>query len=122
MLRSPSVRCTWIIALLACALPACSADAVVAPEPAETTPGAIIALGEDGRPLTLFQVQASTGAERGDRILFVNIFQVTPSSYAEARVLARDPALEIRSRNYLIALPAVVSAPHEVVWFRSLEP
>jgi len=103
-------------------VPACSADALEEPEPAVETPGAIVVMENDDHSLQLMQTQGITGFGMGDPILFVDLYQDAPRTFAEARVMARDPNLRVRTKDYFIALVAVVSAPHEVVWFRTLAP
>jgi hypothetical protein len=110
-----------IVALAAFFAGGCSADAVVPPEPEVETPGAIFVMHADEVGLQLMQTQGSTGLGMGDIILFVDIFQAEPVSFEEARALARDPSLPVRTKDYFITLRTVLSAPHEVVWFRSIE-
>ena len=116
-------RATAVVTLLALSMLAgCSADAVEAPEPEVETPGAIVAMDTEGQGILLMQTQGITGFGQGDPILFVDLYQVTPRTFAEARELARDPNLRVRTKDYFITLLTVVSSPHEVVWFRSLAP
>jgi len=119
--RATSVVTPPALALALSMMAGCSADALTAPEPEVETPGAIVAMDTEGQGILLMQTQG-TLAGQGDPILFVDLYQVTPQSFAEARELARDPNLRVRTKDYFVTLLTVVSSPHEVVWFRSLAP
>jgi hypothetical protein len=86
------------------------------------TPGAIVVLEDENLGLVMFRTRGKTGVGMGDPILIVDVLQAEPRSYEEARVLARDPGLPVRTPNYLITLRTVLTRPHEVLWFRSLDP
>ena len=120
--RATPVATLPALALALSMLAGCSADAVEAPEPSVETPGAIVAMDTEGQGILLMQTQGVTGIGQGDPILFVDLYQVTPGSFAEARELARDPNLKVRTKDYFITVLTVVSSPHEVVWFRSPAP
>jgi hypothetical protein len=100
----------------------CSADAVDAPEPGVSTPGAFVAVEDDNLGIVMFRTQGTTGVGMGDPILIVDLIEAQPRSFEEARALARGPDLPIRTSSYLITLRTVLTNPHEVLWFRSLPP
>jgi hypothetical protein len=107
---------------LALSVGACSADAVEAPDPAVETPGTFVGLEDEASGLVIFRVRGMTGVAGGDRILIVDVLEAKPESFEQARALVRGPDLPVRSPNYLITLLSVLTHPHEVLWFRSLEP
>jgi hypothetical protein len=100
----------------------CSADAVDAPEPTVETPGAFVGLEDETNGIAILRTRGTTGLETGDKILIVDVLEARPASFEEARTLARGPDLRVRSPNYFITLRTVLTNPHEVLWFRSLEP
>jgi hypothetical protein len=100
----------------------CSAEDVEAPEPQVSTPGALVAMGDEDSGIVMFRTHSRTGDGRGDPILIVDLFQAQPRSFEEARALARGPELPVRTYSYFITLRTVLTNPHEVLWFRSLAP
>lgn len=104
------------------ALAACSADTVDAPEPGVETPGAFVGVDDDSLGIVILRTRGTTGLQTGDRILVVDVLEADPRSFEEARALARGPDLPVRTPNYFITLRTVLTNPHEVLWFRSLEP
>jgi hypothetical protein len=106
----------------ALSLAACSADAVEPPEPDVDTPGAFVGVEDENLGLVIVRVRGKTGLGMGDPILIVDVLQAEPRSFEEARALVRGPDLPVRSPNYLITLLTVLTHPHEVLWFRSLDP
>lgn len=119
--RATSFATLLALALALSMVAGCSADALPEPEPAVETPGAIVAMDTEGQGILLMQTQGIL-AGTGDPILFVDLYQDSPRDFAEARELARDPNLEVRTKDYFITLLTVISSPHEVVWYRSLAP
>jgi hypothetical protein len=108
------------LALLATVLwlGACSADAVVEPEPTIETKGAFIAVVVEGkyellRTLTVF------GANTQDETLFVVPYLVEPNSFEHARELAKDPTLP-KGEVIAIGKRYIVTRDWRVVWFRSV--
>lgn len=116
------VRSSLAFTCLAGALGACSADAVDAPEPTVETPGAFVGVEDDTLGLVMLRTKATSGQQTGDRILIVDVLDASPRSFEEARALARGPDLPVRSPSYFITLRTVLTNPHEVLWFRSLDP
>jgi len=110
------------MACVALGLPACSADALDAPEPQVDTPGAFVGLEDDTLGIVILRTQGISGLQVGERILIVDILQAAPRSFEEARALVRGPDLPVRTHDYFITLRTVLTNPHEVLWFRSLDP
>lgn len=108
-----------VVSALSLAALACSADAVEPPEPQLTTPGAFVAFEPEEGDLYLFQTVLAVRLE-GTTFLRVAIFEARPTSYDEARELARDPNLDVADPAAGLNL-ASFDRPHRVVWFRSLD-
>lgn len=109
-------------ALLSWASGACSADAVTAPEPALETPGAFIAWEDRyDEQLRLFRMVAPISFGPSDTLLLGILYAARPESFEHARELAQQHDLREQVHQYFLARSQVVSQPHEVVWFRTLQ-
>lgn len=101
-------------------LPACSSDTAPEPEAALETPGAFTAVDEaPGGPLTLYRT-LDTLTLPNDTIVFATVYDVAPTTYEEARELAKDHAIPIRLELQFLSRAAMSAHPLRVVWFRTL--
>lgn len=108
--------------LLAGASGACSADAVGEPEPALETPGAFVAWQDrNDEQLRLFRMVAPVPFDANDTLLLGILYAPRPDSFAHARELAQEHDLPEQVHQYFVARSQIVSQPHEVVWFRTLQ-
>ncbi|HZF56180.1 MAG TPA: hypothetical protein VE093_46515 [Polyangiaceae bacterium] len=113
----------FLVSCASCALlPACSSDAAPEPEPELETPGAFTAVDEaeaSGGPLTLYRT-LDTLILANDTIVFVTVYDVEPSSWEEAREMARERDVPIRLEIQFISRSSLIAHPFRVVWFRTL--
>jgi cytosine/adenosine deaminase-related metal-dependent hydrolase len=100
-------------------LPACSSEAAPEPEPAVDTQGAFVAADDLAGGLRLLRTLDGLRLDN-DTILFVTIYDVTPASFDEARVMAMDPGIRIRVELEFISKNFILEGDHRVVWFRTL--
>jgi hypothetical protein len=61
----------------------CSADAIEAPEPTVTTPGAFVAIGPNDGDLQLYRIVEVLELSSGERLVFVIIYEGHPKSYSQ---------------------------------------
>jgi hypothetical protein len=95
----------------------CSSDAGPAPDPEVKQPGAFVAFGQG--ELTLMRTLEALSLDN-DTALFSTIYDVTPTSFEEARALAQQPSLPIRQSLATGSEKLLQLVPHRVVWFRTL--
>jgi hypothetical protein len=116
------MRCACAVLLLgALALPACSSDAVPEPEPTLETPGAFVALREDDGSFTLNRT-LDRFLYADDTFLFFTVYDVEPTSFDDAREIAKRPYLPVRTPVLTASGNLFSKSDHRVVWFRSLTP
>ena len=106
-----------VFAALTAALPACSSDSVAPPEPEVHHAGAFFAVGSTD--IALYRTLKALRIE-GDSILFLTLYEVTPSNFDHARELAKQPSLPIRQELVSASETLLLKQPHSVVWFRTL--
>jgi hypothetical protein len=109
------------LALLAAAQSGCSSDAVTGPEPELLTPGTFVAsLGYDEPgAITLLRTLDRVELE-ADALLFCTVYDVHPSSWEEAREMAKSHDIPIRLLIRIEPIRVITDNPHQVVWFRTL--
>jgi len=103
-------------------LPACSSDTAPEPEAVLETPGAFTAFDESeggAGPLTLYRTLDILTLPN-DAVVFATIYAVEPASWAEAREMAKDPAIPVREELQFLSRASISVYPHRVVWFRTL--
>lgn len=98
---------------------ACSSDDAPEPEPTLETPGAFVAVKEDTGSMTLLRT-LDTLTLQDETVLFITIYDVDPSGFADARELAKRHDLPLRVEIQFKSEGPIVSRPYRVVWFRSL--
>ena len=106
-----------LFAALTAVLPACSSDSLAPPEPEVHHAGAFFAVGNSD--IALYRTLKALRIE-GDSILFLTLYDVTPSSFDHARDLAQQPSLPIRQELVSASETLLLKQPHRVVWFRTL--
>jgi hypothetical protein len=95
----------------------CSSDAAPIPEPDIKHAGSFVAYGQGELTLIRTLQAISLG---NDYVVFATIYDVTPTSFDEARALAQQPDLPVR-QGYTAGSESLLKAQrHEVVWFRTL--
>jgi hypothetical protein len=121
MLRGMSIRLRagLTLAFSCTSLLACASDTAPEPEPALNTPGAFVAVDEGKGALTLHR-SLSTLRLENDTILFLTIYDVQPSSWAEAREISKRHDLPILHDVVTASMNQFPAGPHRVVWFRTL--
>jgi hypothetical protein len=72
-----------------------------------------------GGPLTLYRT-LDTVSLPNDTILFATIYAVEPSSWDEAREMAKRHDIPIRQELQFISRASLSAYPSRVVWFRTL--
>jgi hypothetical protein len=119
-------RAALALALVCAALPACSSDAAPEPEPTLETPGAFVAVNEEDEEddaadgaLTLMRI-LDTLSLPNDTVLFVTVYNVNPTSWDEAREIAKSHDIPIRLDIQFASRAPLVAHPYRVVWFRTL--
>jgi hypothetical protein len=107
--------------ILGASLSACSSDAAPVPEPELHTPGAFVAMiGYDvADQITLLRTLDTLRFET-DTVLFLTVYDVHPSSWDEARELAKSHDIPIRLEIRIEPETVVTDRPYQVVWFRTL--
>ena len=101
-------------------LTACSSDTAPEPEAVIETPGAFTAVDEaPGGPLTLYRT-LDTLTLPNDTVLFASIYDVEPTSYVEAREMAKSHAIPLREELQFLSRAALGGSAYQVVWFRTL--
>jgi hypothetical protein len=103
------------------ALLGCASDTAHEPEPELMTPGAFVAVegyDEPGR-LTLLRTLDRLQLEK-DALLFMTAYNVRPSSWDEAREMAKSQEIPMRHEMQLYPIGTITTKPHRVVWYRSL--
>jgi hypothetical protein len=113
-----SRRCSFVFFGLF-VLAGCSADKVPEPEPTLETKGAFIAVATDDGGYDLYRSLAVIGVGHDDDAFFVVPYLVEPTSFDEAREMAKDPALPAKP-VIAISRNAITSHDWRVVWFRSV--
>jgi hypothetical protein len=108
--------------LLAVFSAGCSADSVTPPEPGVETPGAFVAVQTASAGIQLFRTVGRGALDDGDFLMVMILYAPRPASFAEARELARQPALPEEVHQFFVEQSRLASRPHEVVWFRTLTP
>ena len=109
-----------VFAGLACLLlPACSSDTLTPPEAAIETPGAFIAVDEGGSALVLHRSLETTVLE-SETFLFLTVYDVNPTTWDEAREIAKGHDIPIRNSSVPAPRKLFPSGPYQVVWFRTL--
>ncbi|UQA59703.1 hypothetical protein [Polyangium aurulentum] len=105
----------------AAALPGCASDAAHEPEPDLMTPGAFVAVEGYDEPghLTVIRTLDKLQLEN-DVLLFVTVYDVRPSSWDEAREMAKSHEIPMRIEIQIDPIGTVTTKPHRVVWYRSL--
>jgi hypothetical protein len=107
--------------LLSTALSACASDTVPAPEPRLEQPGAFVAVEDDETgEMTLFRTLTRLAVQTGETILFVTVYDVTPSDWDEAREIAKGHDIPIRYDLTSVSRSLLVQESYRVVWFRTL--
>jgi hypothetical protein len=118
-------RFSWLLGmtLASVSLSGCSSDALVPPEPEVATPGSFVAVIGYEAPgqFTLVRMIDRLDFEF-ETLLFYTIYDVNPSSWEEAREMARGPDLPLRQEIDAQPSGAITEIPHRVVWFRTLTP
>jgi len=111
----------WFVFSVVCGLlPACSSDTAPEPEAVLETPGAFTAVDESGGgPLTLYRT-LDTLTLPNDTIVFATVYDVEPTTYREAREMAKNHAIPIRLEVQFLSRAALGGHPYRVVWFRTL--
>lgn len=99
----------------------CSADSVDLAEPELDTKGAFFAVSADAGDFELYRTLAVLGNGDDDDVFFVFPYLSRPTSLAEARELAKDPALA-HGNVKAIGRRYFMSRTWKVVWFRSVSP
>jgi hypothetical protein len=109
---------TFLFAL-ALALPGCSADSVVPPEPTVERPGSFVALTDsDG---VIFLVRTLRVIPLDVQPIYEAIlYSGEPSSYDEAREWAKDPDWPVARPYSAYPFDTILTLQPEVVWFRTL--
>jgi hypothetical protein len=115
-----STRRACITALVLALGVGCSSDAIQAPEPTVTTPGAFVAIGPNDTDLQLYRVVEALSLSSGETLVFVIIYEGHPKSYEAARELAQQPNLPTLIPITALALSELIQNSWKVVWFRSL--
>ena len=109
------LRCALVFALSH--LAACSSDAAPIPAPDIKHAGSFVAFGQGELSLIRTLKAISLG---NDVVIFATIYDVSPTSFDEARTLAQQPELPIRQDFTAGSENLLKAQPHEVVWFRTL--
>jgi len=112
----------WAHLLLAScllAVPSCSSDAPVEPEPVFDQSGAFVAIDPADEPITLYRTLAPWVTEVGT-FLFVTVYEVEPASYEEAAEMSKAHDIPVRELSGMVKRDDVAALPYRVVWFRTL--
>lgn len=116
-------RWSWMLGLLGATmgLSGCSSDAVALPEAELTTPGAFIAVRdlEPGHPISLIRTIDRLNFEF-ETLIFFTTYDVEPTSWDDARELAKQHDLGMRVEIEAQPAPAITTRSWQVVWFRTL--
>ena len=112
-------RRTLRLLLLALFASGCSADSAPEPEPNLDTKGAFLAVIGDRGDIELYRTLAVIGDGEPYDTFFVIPYSVTPSSFAEARELAKNADLP-HGDTLAIARGYITSHESKVVWYRSV--
>jgi hypothetical protein len=105
-------------AVISVLLGACSSEAMSPPEPEVAQAGAFIAVESEGG-LSLMRTLKAIRIE-GDNVIFTTLYEVTPSSWDEAREIAKQRTIPIRDTLFTVSVGLLAGRPHRVVWFRTL--
>src|SRR5262245_12828105 len=119
MLRRVARHFTFLFAL-ALALPGCSADAVVPPEPVVERPGSFVALTDSEGVIFLVRTLRVVPLTSNESIYEAILYSGQPSSYDEAKTWAKDPAWPVARPYSAYPLQTILTLHPEVVWFRTL--
>jgi hypothetical protein len=100
---------------------ACASDTVPAPEPTLEQPGAFVAVdSDDTGEMTLFRTLSRLAVQSGETILFVTVYDVTPSDWDDAREIAKGHEIPIRQELTSVSRSLLLQESYRVVWFRTL--
>lgn len=112
---------TAVVVTLGLAASGCASDDLKLPEAELETPGAFIAV--DGydveNEITLVRTIDHLNFEV-ETLLFFSTYDVKPQNWEEARELARQPNLPLRTELQAQPTGAITVHPWQVVWFRTL--
>jgi hypothetical protein len=99
----------------------CASDAAHAPEPDLMTAGTFVAVVGYDEPghITLIRTLDHLELEN-DALLFMTVYDVHPSSWDEAREMAKSHDIPIRLEIRIEPIDVVTGSPYRVVWYRSL--
>ncbi len=106
-----------LLALVLASSSGCSSESLATPEPEVHHAGAFFAVGN--ADLALYRCLKALRIE-GDTILFTTLYDVAPSSFEEARDIARAPSIPIRQTLVTISEALLTQNRLQVVWFRTL--
>ena len=115
-----SLLASTLLSALLASLPGCSADAASEPEPTLETPGAFVAIGLDESGYQVWRTLTSIRLENRQDVIFFTAYAPVAQDYAEAKVLAQDPELEVNQSLVISSREYVDELPWKVVWFRTL--
>ncbi|MET0594871.1 MAG: hypothetical protein ABW133_19375 [Polyangiaceae bacterium] len=117
-MRSRISKIGWIEAALAAVfMTACSSESPAPPEPTLRNAGAFFAV--DDTKIELYRTLKALQIE-GDNILFATFYDVNPTSFDEAREIAKRTDIPIRETLMVFSELQVLSKRLDVVWFRTL--
>jgi hypothetical protein len=113
-------RMRLVAAVFFCAvLAGCSSDAPNEPEPALDNAGAFAATEAAGGELSLLRTLVVAHIH-SETIVFFTVYDVTPSSWDDAREIAKREELPIRQPLFFDSRDRFTANPYRVVWFRTL--
>lgn len=103
-------------------LAACSADAVEEAPPTLETAGVFVARADPEGGYRLFRVLQVLRVDPTQRTLFLTVYALRTASIDEAREAAQHESPPIAVPVQIHSAQQFASAPHAIVWFRSLTP
>lgn len=116
-----AIAAVSFVVMASLVFPACSSDAVTAPEPTLYTPGSFVGRQEEGLDwITLYRVLSIVQVSANQRMLLVTLYGVQPKDFEQARQTAERHDLPVAQPVLFMLDDIFVTRPWKVVWFRTL--
>ncbi|APR87492.1 hypothetical protein A7982_12841 [Minicystis rosea] len=117
ILRSMGGVCVFLGAGL---VAGCAPETEVGPEPELDTPGAFVAQREGDGSITLLRTLEKLTVAGQDTLLFFSVYDASPTTWDEARELAKQHDLKLRYELTTAYETPFLTSEFRVVWFRTL--